>query len=167
MPKEIKFESKILDGDKGKLMLEINKTFKGDSRFKLDERFEKDVDIEKMPDKFKQKLENDLLQKVKEKTKNIKKEQPPLIIRRFEPGTQAAQTIVKKAEGKKQYIESLVKAEKKKLKKKKEVNRGIDKIKKADKLLERSVQFNKPEFKLQLKGSKKEMFKQSEFKLFE
>lgn len=61
MPKEMKFESKVLNGDKGKLMLEINKTFKGDSRFKLDQRFEKDVDIEKMPDKFKQKLQNDLL----------------------------------------------------------------------------------------------------------
>lgn len=73
MPKQIKFESKILDGDKGKLMLEINKTFRGDSRFKLDERFEKDVDIQEMPDKFKQKLENELLLKVKEKTKTIKK----------------------------------------------------------------------------------------------
>lgn len=73
MPKQIKFESKILDGDKGKLMLEINKTFRGDSRFRLDQRFEKDVDIQEMPDKFKQKLENELLQKVKEKTKTIKK----------------------------------------------------------------------------------------------
>ena len=43
-----------------------------------------------MPDKFKQKLENDLVQRVKQKTKHIKKEQPPLIIRRFEPGTQQA-----------------------------------------------------------------------------
>jgi hypothetical protein len=36
MPKGEKFEKKILDGEKGKLMLEINKTFKGDSRFRLD-----------------------------------------------------------------------------------------------------------------------------------
>lgn len=36
-----------------------------------------------MPEKFKQTLENDLLQKVKEKTKQIKKEQPTLIVRRF------------------------------------------------------------------------------------
>jgi len=43
------FSNKVLDGDKGKLMLEIAKTFKGDSRFQLDARFEKDVDIEKMP----------------------------------------------------------------------------------------------------------------------
>lgn len=36
MGKENQFEKKILDGEKGKLMLEINKTFKNDSRFKLD-----------------------------------------------------------------------------------------------------------------------------------
>lgn len=39
MSKGEKFDKKILDGEKGKLMLEINKTFKGDSRFQLDERF--------------------------------------------------------------------------------------------------------------------------------
>lgn len=33
------FKKDILDGDKGKVMLEIAKTFKGDSRFKLDDRF--------------------------------------------------------------------------------------------------------------------------------
>jgi len=33
------FQNNILDGDKGKVMLEIAKTFKGDSRFKLDDRF--------------------------------------------------------------------------------------------------------------------------------
>jgi hypothetical protein len=36
MLEEKKMKSKILDGEKGKLMLEINKTFKGDSRFRLD-----------------------------------------------------------------------------------------------------------------------------------
>ena len=36
MGKENQFEKKILNGEKGKLMLEINKTFKNDSRFKLD-----------------------------------------------------------------------------------------------------------------------------------
>ena len=82
MPKN-PFDNKVLDSDKGKLMLEISKTFKGDSRFQLDQKFERDVDIDQMPEKFKQKLEQDLLQRVKEKTKHIKKEQPPLIIRRF------------------------------------------------------------------------------------
>ena len=44
--KSDRFNQKHLEGDKGKLMLEITKTFKGDSRFKLDDKFEKDVDIE-------------------------------------------------------------------------------------------------------------------------
>ena len=87
-----------------------------------------------MPEKFKQKMEQDLLQRVKEKTKHIKKEQPPLIIRRFQPGTKQAEVIQRKAEGKKQYIDSMVKAEKKKMKKVK-VEKGIDKVKKADILL--------------------------------
>jgi hypothetical protein len=52
------------------------------------------------------------------KTKQIKKEQPSLIVRRFEPGTSTAQEIVKKAEGKKKYFESVMKAEKKKMQKK-------------------------------------------------
>lgn len=38
--KNKKFNNQVLDGDKGKLMLEIAKTFKGDSRFKLDQQFE-------------------------------------------------------------------------------------------------------------------------------
>jgi hypothetical protein len=33
------FNNSVLDGDKGKVMLEITKTFKGDNRFKLDDRF--------------------------------------------------------------------------------------------------------------------------------
>jgi hypothetical protein len=43
-----------------------------------------------MPENFKKTLENDLLRRVQEKTKKIKKEQPTLIIRRFEPGTESA-----------------------------------------------------------------------------
>ena len=128
------FENKVLDGEKGKLMLEISKTFKGDSRFQLDEKFQKDVDIDKMPEKFKQKLENDLLQRVKEKTKHIKKQQPPLIIRRFEPGTKQAETIERKAEGKKKFIETVMISEKKKMKKQK-IEKGIDKIRKANQIL--------------------------------
>lgn len=115
---EKQFANKVLDGEKGKLMLEIAKTFKGDKRFQLDQRFEKDVDVQKLPEKFKQTFENDLLQRVHKKTKQIKKEQPSLIVRRFEPGTTTAQDIVKKAEGKKKYIESVIKSEKKKMQKK-------------------------------------------------
>lgn len=36
MSKNVHFKNRVLDGDKGKLMLEISKTFKGDERFKLD-----------------------------------------------------------------------------------------------------------------------------------
>ena len=42
---EKRFNNSVLDGDKGRVMLEIAKTFKGDKRFQLDQRFEKDVDI--------------------------------------------------------------------------------------------------------------------------
>jgi hypothetical protein len=55
---------------------------------------------------------------VQEKTKQIKKEQPSLIVRRFEPGTSTANEIIKKAEGKKKYIEGVIKAEKKLMQKK-------------------------------------------------
>jgi hypothetical protein len=88
-----------------------------------------------MPEKFKQTLENELFQKVKEKTKQIKKEQPTLIVRRFEPGTQSAQDIVKKAEGKKKFIEGVMKSEKKKLKKGQQISKGVDKVSKANRLL--------------------------------
>lgn len=36
MQLENQFKNKMLDGEKGKIMLEISKTFKGDDRFKLD-----------------------------------------------------------------------------------------------------------------------------------
>lgn len=39
----------LFDGEKGRLLLEISKTYKGDSRFKLDDRFRDDVEIEKLP----------------------------------------------------------------------------------------------------------------------
>lgn len=68
------------------------------------------------------------------KTKKIKKQAPPLIINRFEPGTQAANKNVKKAEGRKNFIEGLIKSEKKKIKKNK-ILKGVDKIKKANAVL--------------------------------
>lgn len=37
--KEQRFNNRVLDGEKGKLMLEIAKTFRGDRRFQLDQRF--------------------------------------------------------------------------------------------------------------------------------
>lgn len=74
---------------------------------------------------------------MQQKTKQIKKEQPSLIVRRFEPGTSTAQEIVKKAEGKKKYIESVIKAEKKKMQKKNEISKGVDRVAKANRLLEK------------------------------
>jgi hypothetical protein len=88
-----------------------------------------------MPDKFKQTLENDLLKRVQEKTKQIRKEQPTLIIRRFEPGTATAEKIVRRAEGKKNFVESVFKAEKKKMAKA-HVTKGVDKVAKANRLLQ-------------------------------
>lgn len=96
-----------------------------------------------MPEKFKQTLENDLVQKVKEKTKQIKKEQPTLIVRRFEPGTQSAELIVKKAEGQKKFIDSVLKAEKKKLKKA-HISKGVDKVAKANQMLDKTKTISKP-----------------------
>lgn len=119
-----------------------------------------------MPERFKQTLENDLVQTVREKTKQIKKEQPTLIVRRFEPGTQSAEQIVKKAEGKKKFIDSVLKAEKKKLKKA-HISKGVNKVAKADKLLDKAKSAKaQPKFALVLKGDKKEAFKPSHFKLF-
>lgn len=82
-------------------------------------------------------MENDLLKRVQEKTKQIKKQQPSLIVRRFEPGTQSAEQIIKKAEGKKKYVESVFKAEKKKMNKV-TISKGIDKVTKANQLLQQS-----------------------------
>ena len=62
-------------------MLELNKTYKGDSRFKLDDRFKDDIEVEKLPEKLKQISDKGIIETVK-KTKPIKKEKP-LIIQRF------------------------------------------------------------------------------------
>lgn len=82
-------------------MLELSKSYKGDSRFKLDDRFQDDIDVDKLPQKFREIADKGVLEKF-EKNKKIKKDKP-LIITRFEPGTATAQAIVKKAEGKKKF----------------------------------------------------------------
>lgn len=51
MKKEV-FNNQIFEGNKGKVMLELSKTYKGDSRFKLDQRFQDDIDVDKLPQKF-------------------------------------------------------------------------------------------------------------------
>lgn len=42
-------------------MLELSKSYKGDSRFKLDDRFQDDIDIEKLPQKFKEIADKEVL----------------------------------------------------------------------------------------------------------
>lgn len=86
-------------------MLELSKTYKGDSRFKLDQKFKDDIEVEKLPQKFKDIAEKGLIEKM-EKKKKIKKDKP-LIIQRFQPGTAQAENNIKKAEGKKKYEEGL------------------------------------------------------------
>jgi hypothetical protein len=65
-----------------------------------------------------------------------------LIISRFEPGTVQAGKIVRKAEGKRNFIENIKTSEKKK-RKKMEMKKGIDKIKQAESILNRSRDNNK------------------------
>lgn len=73
----------LFDGNKGRLLLEIAKTFKGDQRFKLDKRFKDDVEVDKLPEKFKKIVEKEVVEKALGKTKKIEKARPPLIITRF------------------------------------------------------------------------------------
>lgn len=51
---DTRFENKIYDSKKGKLLLELQKTFKGDDRFKLGKKFKNDVEFEKLPNSVKQ-----------------------------------------------------------------------------------------------------------------
>lgn len=85
--KKENFNNQLYEGDKGKLMLQISKSFKGDSRFRLDDRFKDDIDVDKLPQKFKQIVEKGVIEKIN-KNKKIKKDKP-LMIQRFEPGTAA------------------------------------------------------------------------------
>ena len=43
--KQQNFNKDIYEGNTGKVMLELSKTYKGDSRFKLDERFKDDIEV--------------------------------------------------------------------------------------------------------------------------
>jgi hypothetical protein len=53
--KPINFEKKIFEGsNQGKLLFELQKSYKGDDRFLLDKRFAKDLDISKLPNTIKQ-----------------------------------------------------------------------------------------------------------------
>lgn len=75
------FNNEIFEGTKGKVMLQLSKTYKGDSRFKLDGRFQDDIDVDKLPQKFREIAEKGVIEKL-QKNKKIKKDKP-LIIQRF------------------------------------------------------------------------------------
>ena len=88
-------------------------------------------------------------------------------MRRFEPGTSSGQQIVRKAEGKRHYVDSVMKAEKKKMEKKKaKVEKGVDRLARADRLLQPKKAQPLPAFKMEVKGDRKEAFKAGSFKLF-
>lgn len=55
------FNNDLYDSKQGKLVLELTKTYKGDSRFKLDERFKDDIDVDKLPQKFKEITDKEIL----------------------------------------------------------------------------------------------------------
>ena len=44
------FDKDKTSGSKGQLMVELQKSYKGDDRFKLDRRFEDDLEADKLPD---------------------------------------------------------------------------------------------------------------------
>ena len=48
-----RFKKNIYDSKKGKILLDLQRTFKGDDRFHLDKKFENDVDFEKLPNSVK------------------------------------------------------------------------------------------------------------------
>lgn len=49
-----KFKKNIYDSKKGKILLDLQKTFKGDDRFHLDKSFKNDIEFEKLPNAIKQ-----------------------------------------------------------------------------------------------------------------
>ena len=55
------FNNDLYEGKQGKLVLELSKTYKGDSRFKLDERFKDDIDVDKLPQRFREITDKEIL----------------------------------------------------------------------------------------------------------
>lgn len=52
--KEVNFEKTFFEGsNKGKLLFELQKSYKGDDRFVLDKRFAKDLDVSKLSNTIK------------------------------------------------------------------------------------------------------------------
>ena len=43
------FNNNIFEGNKGRVLLELSKTYKGDDRFKLNQKFREDLEVDKLP----------------------------------------------------------------------------------------------------------------------
>ena len=64
-------------------------------------------------------------------------------------------------------MDSVTKAEKKKMQKKKaKIEKGVDRLARADRLLQHKKAQPLPQFKIESKGDRKEAFKAGSFKLF-
>ena len=75
---ENKFHKNIYDSKKGKILLDLQKTFKGDDRFHLNKSFKNDVEFDKLPNNIKlanRELEFDLNETEKSEKKKKKKEE--------------------------------------------------------------------------------------------
>ena len=53
---ELKFQKGVFENKGGQIMFELQKTYKGDSRFKLDDRFTNDLEEKMLPLELKSKL---------------------------------------------------------------------------------------------------------------
>lgn len=70
---EASFGKKIYDSKKGKILLDLQKTYKGDERFRLGKNFNNDIEFDKLPNLIKlanKELEYDLEEPKKEKNKD-------------------------------------------------------------------------------------------------
>ncbi|CAK88515.1 unnamed protein product (macronuclear) [Paramecium tetraurelia] len=70
--KDVEFKKKIT-GKKGQLLVELQKSYKGDKRFKLDEKFNDDLNVEKLNKKFKD-LQQDLIEESSDEEQDLEKE---------------------------------------------------------------------------------------------
>jgi hypothetical protein len=57
---DMTFGKNKVKGSKGQLLVELQKSYKGDSRFRLSGKFEEDIDVNKLPRRFKE-LQSDLV----------------------------------------------------------------------------------------------------------
>lgn len=59
---EIKLRKAQFEGKKGRLLLELQKSYKGDERFKLTEKFKDDIEVDKLKNSFRQIVDKDILE---------------------------------------------------------------------------------------------------------